>query len=103
MSLVEELERLGQEIGDPTPRCAPLTAAQEKARRHVLGMLDAKPRLARALATRVENGVVIVTIGLRSGETGDIVIPRERLDPSRLTDYADLMALLTTDYTEGMQ
>jgi hypothetical protein len=68
-----------------------LSPAQEAARRQVLADLQANPSAKRAFFSRVEDGALVITLGIRGIGTGDLLIPAERFDASKLSDYAALL------------
>jgi len=72
---------------------APLSPAQESARRRVLAELKAHPTVRRAFCNRFEDGILIVTLAIRSVGTCDLLIPAERFD-SKPEDFAALLECL---------
>jgi hypothetical protein len=63
----------------------------EAARRQVLADLQANPSAKRAFFSRVEDGALIITLGIRGVGTCELLIPAERFDSSKLADYAALL------------
>jgi hypothetical protein len=74
----------------------PLSPAQEAARRQVLAKLKNHPSVKRAFCNRFEDGALIVTLAIRDVGTCELLIPAERFDPSKLSDYAALLECFTT-------
>ncbi len=82
---------------DISPQLSP---EQERASREVLALLDRRPEIERAFVTRnCANGDLVVTLGVRSIGTCDLVIPASRLTPGSLSDIAALIE--TMDEVSG--
>ena len=65
------------------PDDAPLSAAQESARRQVLAQLEAHPSIKRAFVNRFNpDGTMVVTLAIRGIGTGELLIPADRFSAS---------------------
>ncbi len=71
--------RLFEEIAAETEQLDP---AAEARRQRIVAIFDSNPRITRAVVTdtQSEPGAVVVTVGLRGGAIGEIVIPAGRYD-----------------------
>lgn len=74
---------------------APLSSEQEAARRQVLADLEANPSVMRTMCNRFEDDKLIVTLAIRDIGTCELLIPAERFDRSKLSNYAALFMCLT--------
>lgn len=61
----------------------------------MLADLEANPSVMRTMRNRFEDRNLIVTLAIRDVGTCELLIPAERFDRSKLSDYAALLACLT--------
>lgn len=77
------------------PQAAPLSDAQELARREVLAQLEAHPTVKRAFVNRFnDDGTMVVTLAIRGVGTGELLIPAARFNQETLDDYGALLKCL---------